>query len=153
MPRHCTWLARFRFARDYDEPNSLPIFSDGIVRFNGIDDDGHEPFDIPRVMQRANWQTPDEYGRLFDFCKTARKPYDTLVCAVLIAFKYHFGDQVAVSSDGSWDGEWYGPSEWNGKEWVITGEKQLEPEWVNGRHLYERVFPDRPCENILPERE
>lgn len=137
-------------AKDYDEPTEPPIFNEDVVRFNGIGDDGHETFSIPRVMKKSSWQTPDEYGRLFDFCKTARKPYDTLVCAVLIAFKYHFEDQVEISSDGNWDGVWYGPSEWNGKEWVITGPKQLEPEWVNGRHLYERVFPERPLENILP---
>ena len=39
---------------------------------------------------------------VFNFCKTARKPYDTYVTATLIAALDHWGsDVVKVSSDGS----------------------------------------------------
>jgi hypothetical protein len=34
------------------------------------------------------------------FCKTARKPYDTVVCAVLHLYEYHIGKDVHISSDG-----------------------------------------------------
>jgi hypothetical protein len=36
----------------------------------------------------------------FSCCKTAYKPYDLFVTAVLIAAKHHFGDLLTVSSDG-----------------------------------------------------
>ena len=45
-------------------------------------------------------------GEAFDFCKTARKPYDLAVCLVLLAMKRHAPKSVKVSSDGDWDGEW-----------------------------------------------
>jgi hypothetical protein len=52
----------------------------------------------------------------FDFCKTARKPYDAVVTACLILLKQTYGDAVEVSSDGSWS------------------------EWQDGRDLYAKVF-------------
>lgn len=61
------------------------------INFNGKDDErdlGHEPFEFPRCQ-------PDE----FTFCKTARKPYDLLVCATLIVVKKH-APAVKVSTDG-----------------------------------------------------
>ena len=36
----------------------------------------------------------------FNFCKTARKPYDLMVCAVLFLAKYHLKDKIKISSDG-----------------------------------------------------
>lgn len=60
------------------------------VDFNGIGDDGHEPFVFP-----------GEPG--FNFCKTAYKPYDEVVTACLLVARDHFPPKVlAISSDGEW---------------------------------------------------
>jgi hypothetical protein len=37
---------------------------------------------------------------VFDFCKTARKPYDLIVCGALIVAAKHASEYVKVSSDG-----------------------------------------------------
>lgn len=60
---------------------------------------GHETF----VLQRKQWR--DKYGEntgntLFSFCKTARKPYDLMVTACLILYKYYFKQDVEIGSDG-----------------------------------------------------
>ena len=61
-----------------DTPNSA------YVRFNGLDDNGYETFVLDETDQ---------------FCKTARKPYDTVVVAVLTLAHHELGLQVR--SDGS----------------------------------------------------
>ena len=50
----------------------------------------HETFNIQRKVET----------REFEFCKTARKPYDLMVCICLILLKWHFKDKVSISSDG-----------------------------------------------------
>lgn len=42
----------------------------------------------------------------FDFCKTARKPYDLAVCLVMLSMKRHAPRSVRIATDGEWDGEW-----------------------------------------------
>jgi hypothetical protein len=68
------------------------------IRFNGSDK-GHETFML----------TPEATD--FEFCKTARKPYDLAVCAVLLITVKHTG-AVKVTSDGDWDDEWRAPAEY-----------------------------------------
>lgn len=62
---------------------------------NGL---AHETFQVNRVVK--------DKGRggeeVFSFCKTARKPYDLMVQACLILFKYYFS-VVEISSDGDRD--------------------------------------------------
>jgi hypothetical protein len=59
---------------------SSPEVSDDKVWFNGIGDDAHETMCINRVRPaKESWQSK----RGNDFCKTARKPYDVAVVAVL----------------------------------------------------------------------
>ena len=41
-----------------------------------------------------------------DYCKTARLPYDTVVCACLLSAKYIYDDKVKIDSDGEWDDDW-----------------------------------------------
>ena len=67
-----------------------PEFTDTLVRFNGDAscDNDHETFSI----------SIGDSG--FDFCKTARKPYDVAVCIALICFSKYFGDDFNYSSDG-----------------------------------------------------
>ena len=88
-----------------------PIITDELVSFNGnapvagdadTGDLSHETFYVPRVYEPQDWQRPDRQGRYFDFCKTARKPYDMAVTAALIALHYHFPTpEVEISSDGT----------------------------------------------------
>lgn len=68
------------------------------IAFNGIEegDLGHETFGL-RVGDEG-----------FEFCKTARKPYDLAVCMMLIALKNHLKDSVEISTDGG-DEEWEQP--------------------------------------------
>jgi hypothetical protein len=56
--------------------------------FNGIEDDGHETLCAIR----------DVPG--FNFCKTARKPYDTCVTASLLLLNLVSKDDLIISSDG-----------------------------------------------------
>lgn len=60
-------------AAEYDLPNEPPAVTAEHVRFNGVGDDGHETFLITRDPTS------------FEFCKTARKPYDDVVVACLMA--------------------------------------------------------------------
>lgn len=80
-----------RFDYDIDEPAQC---DEECIRFNGVGDNGHETFLLTREMQ------------LFEFCKTARKPYDLIVCAILaVAAEQAF--QIEVVSDGDFDDdEW-----------------------------------------------
>jgi len=55
---------------------------------NGIGDDGHETFYLTRKMRND-----------FEFCKTAQKPYDKYIVAMLIAVA-QITDSISVSSDG-----------------------------------------------------
>ena len=65
-----------------------PIIEDDKLIFNGKRPDDYETFAI----------TTESEG--FDFCKTARYPYDVFVCLALLCFEYVFGDKIGVSSDG-----------------------------------------------------
>ena len=63
------------------------------VCFNGQGDESHETCFI------------DNSGKEFDFCKTAQKPYDDVVTAVLAIFAHELGEDFQVSSDGDHE-EW-----------------------------------------------
>jgi len=65
------------------------------ISLNGTKEFGHESFNLPEFFSAGS-----------DFCKTARKPYDTVVVACLIVLKHYLGDNVRVASDGDsedWD--------------------------------------------------
>ncbi|MEM7625887.1 MAG: hypothetical protein AAF333_09675 [Planctomycetota bacterium] len=83
-----------------------PVLNSTLIAFNGrnggkssLNDLDHETFYVPRRLKPMPHHTADDCGRYFEFCKTARKPYDLLVTAALIALKHHFPD-VNVVSDG-----------------------------------------------------
>jgi hypothetical protein len=57
------------------------------VRFNGVDEDGHENFSITR------------HHPGFKFCKTQLKPYDKVVCGCLYVAKIIFGDKISINQD------------------------------------------------------
>lgn len=69
-------------------------------------DCSYESFIIERILKPERWQQPDENGFLWNFCKTAYRPYDLAVTAVLVAAKHHFGELFHVSSDGDDDLWW-----------------------------------------------
>jgi len=73
--------------REYDD-NSKPIIDDDEIMFNGIDEDGHETFHIGRESRSS-----------FNFCKTARKPYDIAVCESLLVLNA-LCPEFSIKSDG-----------------------------------------------------
>lgn len=100
-----------------------PEFTEGHFSLNGDSDTGedYETFFWEALPEQPEWQrnqtfTKDDPNSIFDFCKTAHKPYDTVVTAVLIRAKVIYGECVDIRSDGNWS------------------------DWQLGRELYERVF-------------
>ena len=76
---------------DYDvDKVRPPIVSPKRISFNGRGKDSHETFEIFKVMG------PDQWG----FCKTARKPYDAPVVAILTAAATIAPGALALGSDG-----------------------------------------------------
>lgn len=71
----------------------VPFVVEDTISLNGVGDESHETFGIGVGATD------------FNFCKTARKPYDVVVTALLSLLKHHAPDKVSVSSDGY-------PSEW-----------------------------------------
>lgn len=65
------------------------IIDDTDLTLNGVDDDAHDDFVL-------GMYTPDE----LDFCKTARKPYDTVVTALLCYIATLDGAYI-IDSDGT----------------------------------------------------
>lgn len=79
-----------------------PIISDTEIWFNGNASQqlDHETFSM-------HWNRPNHQGRQDDFCKTARKPYDLIVCFTLLVFADMFPEAFEFSSDGGMnDAEW-----------------------------------------------
>jgi len=74
-----------RFESNSTEP---PLADEDVIRFNGIEDEGHETFYLPR----------EDEG--FQFCKTARKPYDDIVTACLIIVNHFAPSCYDIGSDG-----------------------------------------------------
>ena len=71
-----------------------PIGKYGGLKVNGKGDEAHEDFSLREHFK----QNLEEDA--WNFCKTARKPYDVVVVACLIVLKYRLGDRFEVSSDG-----------------------------------------------------
>ena len=80
-----------------------PVLDDDMVLFNGVGDGAHETFYFSQTWTPAypgREPHTDDEGRIFHFCKTARKFYDIVVTATLIVLKHHLGDAVHIASDG-----------------------------------------------------
>ena len=101
-----------------------PEFTEFSFSINGdaeaFSDDGrdlaHETFYWAGIPTHPNHREGEP--EFFSFCKTAYKPYDAVVTAILIRAKHIYGSCVSISSDGDWH------------------------EWQTGRELYERVFSE-----------
>jgi hypothetical protein len=100
-----------------DEGTS-PIFTEGYFALNGAGEDSYETFYWQAQPSVAEWQVDDvkKGSGVFNFCKTAYKPYDAVVTAILLRSKDHYGNLVKVSSDG------------------------VRSEWADGLELYEFAF-------------
>lgn len=86
------------------EPDTNPILSESMISLNGSGTDSHETFHIaldptPRELFRGS-----PYAR--SFCKTARKPYDVVVAAILLRARQTMAPAFVIGSDGRWDHEW-----------------------------------------------
>ena len=80
-----------------------PHITDTIIRFNGDESTGmdHETFDLGLFDMSFNYDQEEmSKDGVFSFCKTARKPYDLLVCVSLMVAKHHLGADFKISSDG-----------------------------------------------------
>ena len=95
-------------AWEYDESDRPPQIDGELVRFNGLGDDGHETLYLTRQRRDLydyEKQFEDAKDGAFSFCKTAYKPYDVVVVAVLACLSDRFPEAFTVSSDGEED-EW-----------------------------------------------
>ena len=77
-------------ALEYDLPDKRPALNSEVITFNGVGEMGHETFCLEREKENDG----------FDFCKTHRKPYDLVVCAVLIVVHTHAPGWRNINSDG-----------------------------------------------------
>ena len=84
---------------------------DGIVICNGMGEEGSEPTITPTCVSLNGCESEEEdnahetfYLSLedigFQFCKTARKPYDAVVVSVLKYCKNNYSEYFKISSDG-----------------------------------------------------
>ena len=114
-------------ADGHGEPGTEPVIGPDFIAFNGVGELSYETFCFPGFGGGFH---PD-----FAFCKTVRKPYDTIVVACLLVAKHHLGTAIKVSSDGDWEDEW------------LNGAGSDSP---SGVKVYEHIFPDRaPVTDIL----
>lgn len=80
-------------------PTASAIVMGDEVIFNGVGDDAHETFHVYQNRRPLDsWQKPSQRG--WDFCKTARKPYDVAVTAALCYLETCWDGRFEVSSDG-----------------------------------------------------
>lgn len=73
----------------WGEEGSKPDLTDNHININGIEDNAHETFTVYRLSTK------------WGFTKTARKPYDVVVVALLVLL--HHDANLLVSSDGGYD--------------------------------------------------
>ena len=71
------------------DSSQSPLVSRKEIQFNGIGGDGHETMYVTRT------------GGRFNFCKTACKPYDTTVVALLCLMNHYAPGVWDISSDGN----------------------------------------------------
>jgi hypothetical protein len=101
----------------------------------GSEDLGHETFCLQRkAPKKEKWQRDDKY--FFSCCKTARKPYDLMVTACLILYKYYF-PYVQVSSDGN-ESEWQ--QAWEFVACALPHGPEIITEMKLSNNLFEKLF-------------
>jgi len=88
------------------------VYEDDEIMFNGDASKG-EDHETLVINTSGEW----------NFCKTARKPYDDAVVVTLLCLKFH-SPESEVSSDGD------------------------SGDWVEGKELFKKLFPDRDVPKI-----
>ena len=87
--------------------------------------------------QDADWGETNESAEPFgidaeqpgwDWCKTRRQPYDSIVAACILVVKHHLPEHLFIKSDGKWDAEWAHGA------WGTN---------ISPVQLYEHLFPER----------
>ena len=114
-PTVTRWNSFINGVNQLIEESDVPVLAkadENRVLIEGVGANAHETFYIERGSIRLN------------FCKTALKPYDELVTAVLILARYTF-DSFSLSSDGEWSN------------------------WLLGRDLFTRVFNLEPANGTV----
>lgn len=89
--------------REYDRVDEKPEINGEVIAFNGPGEDGHETFWVSRVNDRAPRYKGD--NPRWSFCKTAQKPYDVVVTAILAYLASVWPNLYSVTSDGDQE-EW-----------------------------------------------
>jgi hypothetical protein len=74
----------------------------GAVWFNGVEGEDYEGFAWPPDLI-AGRASRDDDDSVFDFCKTARLPYDDVVNACLAVAQEVLGDAIKVEADAAID--------------------------------------------------
>ena len=82
--------------RESSMKDRVPVVDDTEVRFNGKE--GYETCLIQRDFHQVEWRSETDLS--FNFCKTAHKPYDAVVVAVLSCLRHYMGDVFIIDSDG-----------------------------------------------------
>ena len=88
-------------------------YRDDFIALNGVGAGSHEDFYLSRT--NLSW----------NFCKTAQKPYDEVVTALLILARYLFPQDFTVKSDGDW------------------------LDWEKGRNLFTKAIYLEPAESSV----
>lgn len=107
-----------------------PTVTESKIWLNGDEskDLDHETFALDLFesspMYRENY---DMEKGVFGFCKTARKPYDLVVCVSLLIIKEHLKEDFGFSSDGGVD------------------------DWGHALSLYSKLFNRKPHKDFYQE--
>ena len=103
---------------EYDDAGP-PVVDMDFIRFNGVGNNGHETFLIERsVPEDERMPRYESDDRKWSFCKTAMKPYDVTVTAILAYLDSVWPKLFKVSSDGD------------------------ASDWAKGLHLAAEALPD-----------
>jgi len=114
-------------------------WDDETIAFNGAPEEmSHETMYLGRSKQTTALELElSEKDKIFIFCKTARKPYDLLVCGLLILVNHYAPNAYEIDSDGD-AGDWTPALRWVQK---ICG----NPSRTFGLpHAIGTVIPDHP---------
>ncbi|MXY46107.1 MAG: hypothetical protein F4Y44_03795 [Chloroflexi bacterium] len=107
-------------------PDSAPQITKKAAIFNGLKPNDYERFCYPPDFE-LNKRCGLRAG--FEFSKTARRPYDIVVCVALLVLKHHLGEGVRISSDG----------------------RLNELGWRKAIALHDYIFKDRDGETLAAE--
>jgi hypothetical protein len=91
-------------------------------------DPKHRPY---YELSCEGFELTKNFSALNYSCKTERKPYDLIVCAVLVSAKIHAGDAITITSDGRQE-DWKPALELVKNVLVPTWDKLTRARFVKG---------------------